>query len=130
MPSPASAPKAPGISDTLKRLLALSIDSAQGRFELVQCELGDERARLGQLLTRGLFAGFMIFLTVQLLAVLVVALAWDTNWRIPVVVGLVTTSMVVTILMIRSYQATPGSTLFDASVEEIAKDVRTIEGRA
>ncbi len=120
--------KAPRISDSLRRLLNESLNIVQGQFELFKLDLGDERTRLGNVMTRGVLAGLLIFMTVQLFALLAVALSWDTQWRIPVIVGLAVTSLVATLLAIRTYKATPASSLFESSVDELHKNVRAIEG--
>lgn len=116
----------PPLSDTLRRLVAQSMNVLQGRFELFKLEIHEERVRLGQLLGRGLLAALSIFLAVQLIAMLIVALTWDTQWRIPVVVGLAVTCIVVALRAVHSYRAVAASTLFEDSVNALAEDKQEI----
>jgi len=116
------------IPDTLRRLVALSIDGMQARLELMRLELGEERRRLGGLITKGLFAAFLIFLSLQLLAVFAIALSWDSGWRIPVIASLTALALLSTFLAIRAYRITPESTLFDDSIHAIGKDARAVDG--
>ena len=116
----------PPLSDTLRRLVAQSMNVLQGRFELFKLEIHEERVRLGQLLSRGLLAALSIFLAVQLIAMLIVALSWDTQWRIPVVVGLAVTCIVIALRAAASYRAVVSSTLFEDSANALAEDKREI----
>lgn len=116
----------PPLSDTLRRLVAQSMNVLQGRFELFKLEIHEERLRLGEVLSRGVLAALAIFLAVQLIAMLVVALVWDTQWRLPVVAGLAVACIVVALLAVRSYRAIPASTLFEASAYALAEDRQEI----
>lgn len=119
-------PSDPPLSDTLRRLVTQSMNVLQGRFELFKLEINEERGRLGQVLSRGLLAALSIFLAVQLIAMLAVALAWDTQWRIPVVVGLAVACIVLAGWAVRSYRAISASTLFEASAHALAEDKQEI----
>jgi len=116
----------PPLSDTLRRLVAQSLNVMQGRVELVKLELREERVRLGQVISRGLLAALSIFLVVQLTAILVVALVWDTQWRVPVVVGLVVAFIVIALRAVYAYRAVAASTLFEASANALADDKQEI----
>lgn len=121
----------PPLSDSLRRVLAQSMNVVQGRFELFKLEIDDERQRLGQVLSRGLLAALSIFLAVQLIALLLVALVWDTPWRLPVVVGLAVTCVVIALRAVKAYQAVAASSLFEASTQALAEDQQEItEARA
>lgn len=121
----------PPLSDSLRRVLAQSMNVVQGRFELFKLEIDDERQRLGQVLSRGLLAALSIFLAVQLIALLLVALVWDTPWRLPVVVGLAVTCVVIALRAVKAYQAVAASSLFEASNQALAEDQQEItEARA
>lgn len=125
-PLSAPPPSDPPLSDTLRRLLSQSMNLMQGRFELFKLEIHDERLRLGQVLSRGLLAALSIFLSVQLVAMLLVALVWDTSWRIPVVVGLAVSFMVIALRAVKAYRAVAASTLFEASAQALAVDQQEI----
>lgn len=114
------------LSDTLRRLVAQSLNVLHGRFELFKLEIDEERVRLGQVLGRGLLAALSIFLAVQLIAMLIVALVWDTQWRIPVVVGLAVICIVIALRAIHAYRAVAASTLFEASAKALAEDRQEI----
>lgn len=60
------------------------------RIEWLELELGDERARLGALLTRSLLFALTAFLGIELLVLLLIALSWDTPWRLPAIAGVTT----------------------------------------
>ncbi len=129
-PSPSTVADKPmpdlPLSDTLRRLVAQSMNVLQGRFELFKLEIHEERLRLGQVLSRGLLAALAIFLAMQLIAMLAVAMVWDTQWRLPVIVGLAVACIVVALLAVRSYRAIAASTLFEASASVLAEDAQEI----
>lgn len=101
-------------SDSLRRLVLQSVDLGHSRIELLLFELGDERARLGLLFTRGLCAGLLGLLGVQLLVFLLIAAVWDGPWRLPVIAGLAAVAVISAVGMALGYRAIPASTLFES----------------
>lgn len=72
------------------------------RIELLELELNDERARLGALLTRSLLFALTAMLALQLLAVLLIAISWETSWRWHVMTALTALAMLVSALSWRA----------------------------
>lgn len=123
-----AAMKAP-LPDSLRRLLAESVDIGHGRLELLVFELGDERARLGLLMQRGAVVAISGFLAAQTLLLLAVALSWDSQWRLPVVSGMAALMLIVVGWALHRFQAIPESTLFEISRREFALDRQGLERR-
>ena len=110
------------LPDSLRRLLAESVDIGHGRLELLVFELGDERARLGLLLQRGAVVAISGFLAAQTVLLLAVALSWDGRWRLPVIGGLTALMLIAALWALHRFRATPESTLFEISRREFALD--------
>lgn len=117
------------VLETVRRLGHGLVDTAQNRLRLLQAELADELDRFGALLARQILVALSALLTIQFLALLVLAVSWDTAWRIPAMVVLTLLAVVATALSYRAYlkrtqRATP---IFAASLEALAADRRTLE---
>lgn len=118
------------VGGRLHHLAASALQLLQGHVALLQWELLQESARLGSRLRRGLTVCLGILLSAQLLLVLLVALAWDTPWRLHVVGGLLALTVLATLLLIRSYRrqrVEDDSQLFAATLHELAKDREALE---
>lgn len=117
------------LSDTLRSIADGFLDAAQNRLRLLQSELGAETERLGGLLALLVLTAFAGLLTVQALALVVLALAWDTPWRTHAMVALAVLAAVATVVAYRAFTARkqrPGP-LFATSLEELDKDRRALE---
>ena len=115
--------------DSLRRLLAESVDIGHGRLELLVFELGDERARLGLLMQRGAVVAISGFIAAQAVVMLAIALSWDSQWRLPVVGGLAALMLIVVAWALHRFQSIPESTLFEISRREFALDRQGLERR-
>lgn len=112
----------PSLHDSLRQLLAESVTASHGRLELLIFELGDERERLGLLLKRGLVVALACFVALQFAVLLVVALVWNSDWRIAAISALLAAALIAAMLALRWLHATPDSALFDISRREFARD--------
>ncbi|MGQ0699306.1 MAG: phage holin family protein [Panacagrimonas sp.] len=117
------------VLDTVRRLGHGLVDSAQNRLRLIQAELSDELERLGSLLSRLILFALSALLTVQLLALVVLAAAWDTPWRIPAMVGLTLLAAAGTFAAYNSYLARTrrDRPIFTSSIDELEKDRHALE---
>lgn len=122
-----TAPRAEPLTELLWTLARQLSDGVQCRAALAACELATERERLGRVFVRGLIAALLLFIGVQVLILLAVALVWDTPQRVPVLLGIVLTMVVAAGVAVFRYRAVDRSTLFEASLGEIAQDLGTIE---
>lgn len=117
------------VLDTVRRLGHGAVDFAQNRLKLIQAELADELDRLGGLLARQILVALSALLTVQALALVVLAAVWDTPWRIAAVVALAMFAAVGTLAAYRAYEAAKrrGKPIFAASIKELDKDRLALE---
>ena len=74
------------IPRTASRLWAGVLEAAHLRLALMSLEVGEERRRLGALLTSALVVVFAVFMLILSLNIALLALFWDTN-RMVVAVG-------------------------------------------
>ncbi len=95
---------------SVQRLLRSSLHYARLRLQLLELELDQERARLGGMLARGITLALTALIGVQLLAVLLVSLSWETSWRLHVIVGLMLTAAGAALISWRSLQRLRRST--------------------
>lgn len=113
----------PAVGEIVHRVLLHAIEGLQARLELLQIELAAEQARLGRQLLRSLVLVLLIFLAVQTSGLLLVALAWNTPWRIPVIAGLATVMALAALQLGRRLQRRGESGAFAATVAELGKDL-------
>lgn len=117
------------IIETVRRLGHGLLDLTQNRLKLVEHELAQELDRIGLLLARQMLLALSGLLTLQCLALLLVALTWDTPWRVPMTLALSIIAALATFLAYRSYRArrqrqTP---IFASTQEELRKDSALLE---
>ena len=94
----------PKLSETLNQLATSLLQFAEDRVDLLRWEAAHEGARIGGLLVRGFCAALLGFFTLEILALLVIAVFWDTAWRLQVIAGVVLAAFLGTALLIVSYQ--------------------------
>lgn len=94
----------PKLSETLNQLASSLLQFAEDRVDLLRWEAAHEGARIGGLLVRGFCAALLGFFTLEILALLVIAVFWDTAWRLQVIAGVVLAAFIGTALLIVSYQ--------------------------
>lgn len=112
------------LSETLRTLAETAVRHARGRLKLLQIEVAEERERLVQILQAGLIAAFSALITVHVLLFSLIALAWDTPARYPVLLGVLLALVILTWIAIRRYLIVLNSvsTLFTVSLGELQKD--------
>lgn len=115
--------------DTVKRLGHQLIESAQTRLKLLQSEAADELDRLGALIALQILTALSALLTVQFLALVVLALVWDTPWRTPAMIGITVLAGTGTFMAYKAYEARKvrHKPVFDDSVKELETDRRLLE---
>lgn len=117
------------LTDTLRSIADGFIDAAQNRLKLLQSEVGDETERLGGLLAYLVITAFAGLLTLQFVALVVLALVWDTPWRTHAMVGLALIAGIGTALAYHAFSTRKQrpAPMFAASLEELDKDRRALE---
>ena len=127
----APAPSAPGIVDSVKRLLATIVALVHGRFELVATELQEESARLVGILLWSVAA--LLCTTVGLSFVAVALLLAAPAERRVLVAALLALGFLaaaaISVLFVRRLQRAKPR-LFDASLTELERDHRRLRGGA
>ena len=117
------------ILHVVRRLGLSLVDSAHDRLKLLQVDLADELDRLGSLLTQQILVALSALFTLQLLSMALLAVIWDTVWRVPVSFALALIAALGTVLVYRTYLALKGRTrsVFASSLEELEKDRGALE---
>ena len=112
-----------GLFASLKGLFGTSLALAQNRLQLLGVELAEERGRLLSLVTFGAIALICLSAGLVFLAVFLTVLLWDSHRLLALGVfsALFLGAGIATLLMAVNY-ARAGSTLFKASLAELARD--------
>lgn len=112
-----------GLFASLKGLFGTSLALVQNRLQLLGVELSEERGRLLSLLTYGAIALICLSAGLVFLAVFLTVLLWDSHRLLALGVfsALFLGAGVATLLVAVNY-ARAGSTLFKASLAELARD--------
>ena len=113
----------PAVGEVVHRVLLHAIEGLQARLELLQIELAAEQARLGRQLLRSLVLVLLIFLALQTGGLLLVALAWNTPWRIPVIAALAAATALAALQLSRRIHRSGEAGAFSATTAELAKDL-------
>lgn len=117
------------VVETVRRLGNGVVDMLHGRLKLLQTELGDELDRLGGLLARQILVALTGLLTIQFLVLIVLALTWDTPWRVTAMTVITALAAGATACSYGAYTAhhRRRSPMFAASLRELEEDRRTLE---
>lgn len=112
-----------GLFASLKGLFGTSLALVQNRLQLLGVELAEERGRLLSLLTYGAIAIICLGAGLVFLAVFLTVLLWDSHRLLALGVfsALFLGAGLATLLMAVKF-ARAGSTLFTASLAELARD--------
>lgn len=112
-----------GLFASLKGLFGTSLSLVQNRLQLLGVELAEERLRLLSLVTYGAVAFICLSAGLVFLAVFLTVLFWESHRLLALGVfsALFLGAGIATLLMALSY-AKAGSTLFKASLAELARD--------
>jgi len=112
------------LTETLRNIAEGFIDAAQNRLKLLQSEVGEETDRVLGLLAYLVITALLVLLALQLLALVVLTLAWDTPWRTHAMVALTVAAAIAAGFAYRAYlsrKARP-KPIFTTSLEELQKD--------
>jgi uncharacterized membrane protein YqjE len=113
-----------GIVQSLRNLATTLVALLRTRAELLVTELEEERIRLLQLLFWAAGALFLFGVGILLLTILLVAMFWDSSYRVTAIVALAGVFLAAGIgvaMGVRNrMHARPG--LFSASLDELARD--------
>lgn len=117
------------LTDTLRGIADGFLDAAQNRLKLLQSEVGEETERLGGVLAYLVITAFAGLLTLQFVALVVLALVWDTPWRTHAMVALAVMAGIGTALAYRAFTTRKQrpSPIFSTSLDELAKDRQALE---
>lgn len=98
---------------------------------LMQVEWAEERRRLARMLVVGVLGGIALIGMLGAVGLLVLTLAWDTPFRIPAVLGLLTACALAVALAWRRLRQLDahGAQSFVASRAELAADLALLERR-
>ena len=120
-----------GIFDSLKHLLENTIAHLHTRLMLFSTEFAEEKLRLTMLLYSALTALFFFIATVLLALSFIIAAAWDTPYRLPVIGGLTLLFLIGTgIAGSKVYtQLKLKPRLFEASLAELYKDRQQLDSQ-
>ena len=118
-----------GVFDSAKQLFGSIVVHLHTRLALFATEFADEKLRLTRLLTSLITALFFLFTTLMLILLFVVALYWDTPYRLHAIAGLALLFLIGTgIAWSRvRVQFQTGPRLFEASLGELYKDRRQLD---
>ena len=112
------------LTETLRNIAEGFIDAAQNRLKLLQSEVGEETDRLLGLLAYLVITALLALPTLQLVALVVLTLTWDTPWRTHAMAGLAVAAAVAAGFAYRTYLSSKArpKPIFATSVEELQKD--------
>jgi uncharacterized membrane protein YqjE len=120
----ADAPPAVGLFGSVKNLAASLVSHLYTRLELFAVEFAEEKLRLTSLLFGAILALFFIFMAIVLAALFVIAVYWDTPYRLHAVAILAVLFLAgagITGGMVRA-KLKSRPRLFEASLAELYKD--------
>jgi len=119
----AGTTRASGLLGSIKTLVATLVDVAHTRLQLLANEIEEEKLRLAQLLMFGVLTVLFFILGIIFLTLLVIVLFWDSD-RILVIGCFAGAYLVLGIVCggMTLKRASARSTLFAASLRELAKD--------
>ncbi|HEX4986331.1 MAG TPA: phage holin family protein [Burkholderiales bacterium] len=125
-----AARHAPGMLDSLRRLLDTVVGIAHTRIELLGTEVEEQVARLTSMLLWTIVSLFLVFTAVVLGAVAVLVAFWDTNRVLAAVLlaGFFALSALLAFLRVRAL-AGNRPRLFQATLEELARDRDRLAGK-
>ena len=119
-----------GMFDSLKQLLATLAGIAQTRIELLGSEVEEQVARLSAMLLWTIVSLFLAFTAAVLVGVAVLIAFWDTNRILAAMLLAAGYTLLALISWLRVRALVRGRPhLFQATVEELAKDRDRLGGR-
>jgi uncharacterized membrane protein YqjE len=134
MPNPDSETQKqppPGLLQSLRGYLATWVDLLRTRLDLFSTELQEEKERAQQLLVLAATALLCLTFGALLVTFFVVAVFWETNYRLAVLGGLallyLAAGTIAAMITRRRIRARPK--LFSATLGELAKDYRHLSSQ-
>ncbi len=112
-----------------KQLLATFLLHVRTRLELLGIELAIEKARLLRNVVAGVLTGVFALMTMAFGAIYVVAMYWDTPYRLIAVAWLMFAAFILTVVagvFLLQGMRVP-SVLFSASAAELTRDAEALE---
>jgi uncharacterized membrane protein YqjE len=121
-------PPRPRLLQSLKGYFGTWVEVLRVRLELLSTELEEERLRLLQVLVLGVAALFCLALGAMLLNFLVIALFWETTYRLVVVGSLALLYVLAGVFMglAARRKLRQKTKIFATSLGELAKDYRRL----
>jgi len=123
------APAHGGLVESVRHFVVNLLAHLRTRLALLGVEWAEERLRLAKALALGVAGMFLAALAVVLGLVFVIALAWNTPWRMPVIALLFGVALVVGVflLALARHRLTDGANLFRNSLAELTRDQQRID---
>src|SRR5690242_19647636 len=81
------------LSGRLNHLAASLFHFTQDRLDLLRWEAAQEATRTGSILVRGFCAALLAFFTLEAAATLLIAVFWDTSWRLQVIAAVLAAAL-------------------------------------
>ena len=123
--------EAEGLLASLKMLMLTLVDMVQTRLELLSTDVAEERAQLTAILISVMLALFCLGVGVVLLAILIAVMFWETH-RLAALGGLAAVFLAAGagLWMFALNKLRNKPRLFDASINELAKDREQLSSRS
>lgn len=120
----ASAPPQDNLLTSARVFLVSLLAHLRSRLELLGIELAQERLRLSAALMLGAFALVLGILALVLVVLLVLAIVWNTPYRLPAIGAMLAVAVVVaiTLAVLAQRRLVSGARLFQASLRELTRD--------
>jgi uncharacterized membrane protein YqjE len=117
-----------GLLDSLKTLGRVAVDMLHTRLDLFATELAEEQGRITELLLIGAVSLLCIFLATVFAAFFIVAMFWDTPYRLvaPGVIAAVLAIVAVVAGAAFRRRVRSKSKLFSATLEELGEDIKRL----
>jgi len=117
-----------GLFDSLKTLGRTAVEALHTRFDLLATELGEEQARITELLILAALALLCLFLAIVFAAFFVVVVFWDTPYRLwatgLIALGMLGAAGLLWVGVRKSIKSRPKP--FRATLEELSADVQRL----
>lgn len=120
-----------GLFDSIKNLAASLVSHLHTRLALFSTELAEEKIRLSAIVFGALLAVFFLFMALVLVALFIVAAAWDTPYRLHIVGGLAIVFLLVSAIAGGYVRARlkSGPRPFALSLAELYKDKQALSSQ-
>jgi len=129
MASPNTNPPPPDFLDAMRRLGRSLLALIRTRAELLAVEIDEQKERSKGMVLLAVLGALFLALGLQMLAILVVAVFWDT-YRVPALVGVTAIYLCVAAAAFLRLQFMwrSNASPFAATLEELKKDLDAMQG--